>query len=219
MKHLKCLDHLYSLREEIGALRLVKCHMAHERVIKADESMLPVISRSPENNYQRIGLCSPEVRAKRLGCSHTSARIKLADAIDELTSSGEEVTGLGQRLRGELGWLNNQIHLLDHRKGEAEKTLARMLEEAFRAGAGELKGEELMDAEYGVQELELAHDEYVERIGRLRDEILIEIDKLMEQSRATLRSRGTLDEGLRGTPNGRAFSAAAMDSLELLVAD
>jgi hypothetical protein len=28
-----------------------------------------------------------------------------------------------------------------------------------------------------------AHDEYVERIGRLRDSVVIEIDKLLEESR------------------------------------
>jgi hypothetical protein len=183
MKYLKRRGHLYSLREEIAALRIVKCHMSHERVIRADESMLPVIGRFPGNSYQRIGLCSPEARAKRLGCSHTSARIKLEDAINELNSSGEEGNGLGPRLSSELSWLNNQIHLLDHRKGEAEKTLARMLEEAYRAGGWGRKGKELMDAENGIQELERTHDEYVERIGRLRDRVVIEIDKLMEQSR------------------------------------
>ncbi len=121
------------------------------------------------------------MRAKRLGCSHTSARIKLEDAINELNTSGEESNGLGRRLSSELNWLDNQIHLLDHRKGEAEKTLARMLEEAYRAGGRGRKGKELIDAENGVQELEQAHDEYVKRIGLLRDRVVIEIDKLMEQ--------------------------------------
>ncbi len=33
----------------------------------------------------------------------------------------------------ELNWLNNEIHLLDHRKGEAETVLARRLKEACGA--------------------------------------------------------------------------------------
>jgi hypothetical protein len=182
-EHLKRLGHLHSFREEIAALRIVKCRMSHERVIRVDGSTPRVICRFPENSYQRIGLCSPEVRAKRLGCSHTSARIKLEDAINELNSSGEKGNGPGPRLSSELSWLNNQIHLLDHRKGEAEKTLARMLEDAYRAGGWGRKSKELMDAENAVQELERTHDEYVERIGRLRDRVVTEIDKLMEQSR------------------------------------
>jgi hypothetical protein len=183
MKHQKPLHHLYSLREEIVALQIVKCHMSHERVITADESMLPIVCRIPENSYQRIGLCSPEVRAMRLGCSHTSARIKLEDAINELSSSAGEGNQLGPRLSRELSWLNNQIHLLDHRKGDAEKALARRLEETYGAAGLGCKGKELLDAENGVAELERVHDDYVEQIGRLRDRVLIEVDKLMDLSR------------------------------------
>lgn len=181
MRRQKLSDHLCSLREEIAALQIVKCHMSHERVITADESMLPVVCRIQENSYQRIGLCSPEVRAMRLGCSHTSARIKLEDAINELSANGGDGNRLGLRLSRELSWLNNQIHLLDHRKGDAEKALARKLEEAYGAGGLGCKGKELLDAENGVAELERVHDDYVEQIGRLRDRVVIEIDKVMEQ--------------------------------------
>lgn len=181
MTHHTRLGHLYSLREEIASLCIVKCHMSHERIIRAGESMLPVICRVPEGSYQRIGLCSPEVRAKRLGCSHTSARIKLQNAIDELNTSSEEGNGLGPLLSSELNWLNNQIHLLDHEKGEAEKKLASMLEEAYRAVGCTRKDKELMEAENALSELERAHDEYVERIRLLRDRVLIEMDKLIEQ--------------------------------------
>ena len=154
--------------------------MSHERVIRAGEPKLPVICRFTESNYERVGLCGPEIRAKRLGCSHTSARIKLEDAINELDTKDEEGNRLGPLLSSELNWLNNQIHLLDHRKGEAEKTLARMLEDAYRTGGWGRKGKDLIEAENRIQELERAHDEYVERIGGLRDRIIIEIDKLIE---------------------------------------
>ena len=179
MKHRQHLGHFYSLREEIAALTVVKCHMSHERVIVADESMLPVICRFPESSYARIGLCSPEIRAKRLACSHTSARIKLEDAINSLNRGDEESNELGQLLSSELKSLNNQIHLLDHRKGEAEKTLARILEEAYRPGGAGREGKELIEAENAVRELERTHDEYVERIGLLRERVVSEMDKLI----------------------------------------
>jgi hypothetical protein len=179
VKHQHPPGHLYFLREEIAALCVVKCRMSHERVIRAGEPMLPVICRYTESNYERVGLCGPEVRAKRLGCSHTSARIKLEDAINELNTRDEEGNRLGRLLSSELNWLNNQIHLLDHRRGEAEKTLARMLEDAYRAGGWGHKGKNLIEAENRIQELERAHNEYVERIGQLRDRIIIEIDKLI----------------------------------------
>ncbi|HJP91222.1 MAG TPA: hypothetical protein VJ875_04650 [Pyrinomonadaceae bacterium] len=97
-----------------------------------------------------------------------------------MDTKDEEGNRLGPLLSSELNWLNNQIHLLDHRKGEAEKTLARMLEDAYRTGGWGRKGKDLIEAENRIQELERAHDEYVERIGGLRDRIIIEIDKLIE---------------------------------------
>jgi hypothetical protein len=146
MKPQNRLDRLSSLREEIVVLCAVKCQMSHERVIREADSMLPVVCSFPEGNYQRIGLCSPEVRAQRLGCSHTTARIKLGSAIDELNGDSDE-SGPGSFLAHELNWLNNEIHLLDHRKGEAEKTLAKILEETYVAGDRARTAGRLSDAE------------------------------------------------------------------------
>lgn len=174
------LCRLYSLREEIATLLVVKCRMNHERVIRVGESMLPGACHITESTYERVGLCRPEVRAQRLGCSHTSARIKLEDAINALNMRSDEGNRLRQQLHNELNWLDNQIHLLDHRKGEAEKTLARLLEDTDGTGVPNRRATELLEAENELRELERVHDEYVERIGRLRDRIIIEIDKLME---------------------------------------
>ncbi|HEX7174773.1 MAG TPA: hypothetical protein VF240_05775 [Pyrinomonadaceae bacterium] len=182
MSFQKRLRHLYSLRAEVAALCVVKCRMSHERIIRAGEFMLPVICRLPEGSYQRIGLCSPEVRAKRLGCSHTSARIKLEVAINELNTDDGEGGGQGTSLGRELNWLNDQIHLLDHRKGEAEKTLAKIEEEIYRAGDRARRNEELIEAQRSVREMERLHDEYVEQIGALRDRLVKEMDKLIERA-------------------------------------
>jgi hypothetical protein len=173
-------NYLSSLREEIAALGAVKCHMSHERIIRAAGSLLPVVCRIPEGAYQRVGLCSPETRAQRLGCSHTMARIKLESAIDELEKGALEERGPGSFLRSELNWLDNEIHLLDHRKGEAEKTLAKILEEY---GASDRAGqpERLREAEETVRGMERLHDEYVDRMGILRDRVVTEMDRMIER--------------------------------------
>ena len=181
MKPQNRLDRLSSLREEIVALCAVKCHMSHERVIREGDSMLPVVCSFPEGNYQRVGLCSPKVRAQRLGCSHTTARIKLGSAIDELDLDGAVRSGPGSLLADQLNWLNNEIHLLDHRKGEAEKTLAKILEETYVAGDRARTAERLRDAEQAIRDMERLHDEYVDRIGVLRDRVVTEMDRLIEQ--------------------------------------
>jgi hypothetical protein len=145
--------------------------------------MRPVICSLPEGSYQRVGLCSFETRTQRLGCSHTTARIKLQDAINELNTGNEEGRGLSLSLLGELNWLDNQIHLLDHRKGEAEKTLAKLEEEMYRAGEQVSRGEELTQATKMILEMERLHDEYVEHIGVLRDRVVHQLDMLIEQTR------------------------------------
>ena len=181
MKPENFIDDLSLLRKEITALSVVKCHMSHERIIRAGEPMLPLVSSCPEGSYKRVGLCSPEVRAQRLGCSHTTARIKLEDAINELNAGNGKRGGQGPSLTSELNWLDNQIHLLDHRKGEAEKTLAKIEEEMYRAGDRTPRAN-LMGAQKAVQEMEQLHDEYVEQIGLLRDKVLNEIDRLIQRA-------------------------------------
>src|SRR5260370_26157362 len=176
----KPLNYLFSLREEIAALGAVKCHMSHERIIRAAGSTLPVVCRIPEGADRRVGLCSPETRAQRLGCSHTMARIKLESAIDELETGAREKNGPESFLRAELNWLDNEIHLLDHPKGEAEKTLARIMEEH---GASDRAGqtERLREAETKGRELERLTDEDRHRIGILRDRIVAEMDRMIER--------------------------------------
>jgi predicted nucleic acid-binding Zn-ribbon protein len=82
-------------------------------------------------------------------------------------------------LSRELRWLDNAIHLLDHRKGEAEKRLARIRDEVCGTSEREKKGEKVRKAEKEVGEMEQTHDEYVERLGHLRDKVISEIDKLL----------------------------------------
>ncbi len=195
----KSLNYLSSLREEIVAFRAVKCHMSHERIISVARSMLPVVDRLPESNYQRVGLCSPETRAQRLGCSHTMARIKLESAIDELETGAREKNGLESFLRSELNWLNNEIHLLDHRKGEAEKALGLL--EAYRASDRAGQVERFNEAEAKVREMERLHDEYVDRMGMLRDRVVTEMDRLVARYRLARGTSPTVREG-SGTEPG-----------------
>src|SRR4051812_35284337 len=94
-------DDLAHLRDEIAAGRIVKCRMQHEKFLPP----------APGGKLQRIGLCDSATRGERLGCSHSMARVKLKRAIQELPPE------VAAPLAEELSWLDNQIHLLDHRKG------------------------------------------------------------------------------------------------------
>src|SRR5579871_5742047 len=157
------IERLRSLHAEIASLCAVKCRMSHERVVRDATTGLPAACRFPIGSFRRIGLCAADVRATRLGCSHTSARIKLTDAIDVLAVPG------AARWREEARCLDNAIHLLDHRKGDAEKRLAEALERAQRSEMRAVAGE--------IRALEDEHDGYMERIERLKAQVLAEIQR------------------------------------------
>lgn len=181
MKEKKLIDRLRSLRKEIAALRIVKCHMSHERIRRVGEFMLPVVSRLPGGDYQRVGLCSPERRARRLGCSHTTARVKLQEAVNELNTGHGNNDEQDLELAARLNWLDNEIHLLDHRKSEAEKRLAKIEEQKYRSSDQADKSEELLGAKELVLEMERLHDKYVEQMGVLRERVLNSLDNLIRQ--------------------------------------
>lgn len=172
-------DQLRSLRKGIATLCIVKCRMSHERVVRDTATGLPITRRFPEGSYQRVGLCTPEIRATQLGCSHTSARIQLDDAIKALEMGYGELPATGLPFGSELAWLDNAIHLLDHRKGEAEQRLASILDEAHRSNEPADKREQVRATENEINEMEQLHDKYVERIGRLKESVIQEIDRLL----------------------------------------
>lgn len=176
------LQQLRSLREQIAALGVVKCRMSHERVVLAGDPGLPIRAHSSADSYRRIGLCPPEHRARQLGCSHTAARIWLGDAIQAIALHAAEHTA--ERLGEELRTLDNAIHLLDHRKGEAEKTLAHALSQAHMLGRDAASLATLRQTEDELRDMEQQHDAYVEGIAVLRERVLGELDALMQSEQA-----------------------------------
>jgi hypothetical protein len=167
-------SHLASLRDEIASLRVVRCRMAHERVVGVVAPARPPGGRGPLHSFERVGLCGPGERDLRLGCSHTMSRTKLDRAIGELEPERAEQLGR------ELNWVTNEIHLLDHRKGEAEARLASARHAAGGGSDGVSALEALKEAEE-VMRLERKHDEYVESIGALRDRVVSEIERMLQE--------------------------------------
>lgn len=165
-------SYLASLRDEIASMQVIKCRMAHERVVASAARAQQPVSRGPLYNFERVGLCSPEERAGRLGCSHTMSRTKLDGAINELEP--EKAKQLGQELNG----IANEIHLLDHRKGEAEARLASA-RRAVEGGCGDVRAFEVIKETEEVKRLERQHDEYVERVGVLRDRVVAELERIL----------------------------------------
>lgn len=157
-------------------MQIVKCRMSHERVVRDEVTGLPVPCRFPAGQYQRVGLCTPDQRARRLGCSHSTARIKLGDAIKALGAAYDQNDSAGMQFSSELTRLDNAIHLLDHQKGEAEKCLAARLGKGIEGGEPGVR-----EAERAIGEMEALHDRLVEQVERLRDRVVSAIHRRLEE--------------------------------------
>ena len=166
------LESLGTLRDRIASLRVTRCRMFHERVRVEDGIVLRVSRGEPEPVVVRIGLCSPEVRARNLACGHTMARYVLLDAVQALHAAGmlpdDARAGLQQRLTA----VSDAIHLLDHQKGDAERQLALSCE-----------GKQPCEGAAEVRRLEERHDAYAEQIRELQGEVLAHLDDALAGSR------------------------------------
>lgn len=168
------IAYLTLLRDEVASLRIVKCRMEHERIASSAGWVRQGTGQSLSPAFKRVGLCSPEVRAERLGCSHTMSRVKLDGAIKELWP------GIAERLGDELNWLTNQIHLLDHRKGAAEARKAMAAQQIGGRVGGDGASEAGTESQQ-VEEMEREHDRYVERLGQLREVVVTELNEAIRQ--------------------------------------
>ena len=164
------------LLEKIKNLKSVRCGLTHERVLIDKNSKLPITRNIKEIIYDRIGLCRPEIRSERISCGHTTAHLPLLKALEILESEGIIKTDL----RTELKRLLNRIYQLDHKKGDAEKHLAILIEKQF------YEPEKVLETDFkaaaaAIREIESQHNEYVERLGKMRDRIIGEMQMLIEK--------------------------------------
>jgi hypothetical protein len=171
------LDKLIELRERIRGLKAVKCRVNHERVKIDSGSGLPLTRQVGEIIYDRIGLCPSEVRAERISCGHTMARYLLAEALSILDRASEGDIGA---LRTELDEVTNNIHRLDHEKGDAEKHLAELIEKRLCAPES-FSSSELNAVNEQIRVLEQTHTDHTDQIDAIRKKILVEIKMVVDQ--------------------------------------
>jgi hypothetical protein len=159
-------ESLSTLRDQIASLQVTRCRMFHERVRVENGVVLRVSRGEPEREVVRIGLCSPEVRARNLACGHTMARYVLFDAVQALHVAGTLPDAAHADLQRALATVSDAIHLLDHQKGDAERK---------HALASEGK-EQPIERALDVRRLEEQHDGYAEQIRELQSTVLAHLD-------------------------------------------
>jgi hypothetical protein len=166
-------DSLESLRDRIASLQVTRCRMFHERVRIENGAVLRVSRGEPEPAVVRIGLCSPEVRARNLACGHTMGRYLLLDAVQALHAAGMLPEDARARLQRALGSVSDAIHLLDHQKGNAERHLALSTEAKHQPSDGAAE----------VRRLEEQHEAYAEQIRHLQRTVLEHLDAALDGGR------------------------------------
>ena len=147
--------------------------MFHERVRIENGAVLRVYRGEPEPGVVRIGLCSPEVRARNLACGHTMARYVLLDAVQALHAAGVLPEDERTPLQRALESVSDAIHLLDHQKGHAERWLALSTEAKQEPSQGAAV----------VRRLEVQHDACAEQIRSLQRTVLEHLDAALDRSR------------------------------------
>jgi hypothetical protein len=160
------LEPLRTLRDQIASLQVTRCRMFHERVRVENGVVLRASRGEQETAVVRMGLCSPEVRARNLACGHTMARYVLLDAVQALHAAGMLPHAARDDLHQALTTVSDAIHLLDHQKGEAERQLALSSEGKPQPG----------ERAAAVESLEERHDAYAEQIRELQRTVLAHLD-------------------------------------------
>jgi hypothetical protein len=153
---------LTTWRARVAALTAPACAMAHESIPLGPDGA-PARSAASPSGYARAGICPAAVRAAHVGCSHTTARHVLRDALDALNRGG---LGGDGPLRDELRDIENNISLLDHRRYDAETCHARALEAATPDST----------TQRAIDDLVAEHRRYAARALALRDAVLARLD-------------------------------------------
>jgi len=158
---------LVALRARVAALRAPSCAMAHESIALGPDAR-PVRSSLSPSGYARVGICPASTRANHVGCSHTTARYLLRDALDTLPDDADAA------LKDDLRALENAISLLDHRRYDAETRHAQALDGGTPAEAAA--------ARRVIDDLVAEHRACAVRALALRDAVLARLDAALTSS-------------------------------------
>ena len=159
------------------------CRLAHERVVQTNGIVQRYSLGGDESETMRLGLCSPEVRGKRIGCAHTTARYRLADALEALTRAGHLQASEAARLQEKLRQVSDAISFLDHRKGALEKQYALACEQLHLTSQESFAtrrafSEQIAAMKSDLRDMENTHGCHVQEVSALHHIVLVHLESL-----------------------------------------
>ncbi|MGE3799978.1 MAG: hypothetical protein AB7H80_03075 [Candidatus Kapaibacterium sp.] len=179
---------LAELRETISHFRAVSCRMKHENVVQVIPST-ELMSDGEEvvipPQFERVGFCPQDFRARQTACGHTMARYTLKEALEmlkEVEGESDQRDGATQQEKVIGEWLeewhriDGEIGQLDHRKGEVEKARAKFDEKMF--DEGRVMWEEI---ERELADISDHHQHCIVRLNKMQETILKSLDKVLQK--------------------------------------
>jgi hypothetical protein len=158
-------------RRRVAALQAPACGMAHEAIRFRSDAM-PVGDPNSSTGYARTDICPLAVRSGHVGCTHTTARHALRDALCAIPGGGDDA------LLRVLVDLEAAIGRLDHRRYDAETIHARAVDGGTTA--------ETTAAGRVIDDLVAEHRAYAARALSLRDAVLARLDTALVASDAAV---------------------------------
>ncbi len=165
-------ERLRAIEADIRSFDLSCCQLYHEKVKRKSDGITPIIDTSVEHGFERVTFCSNKTRASRLGCAHTSARVRLKNLIRKLPESfchqaqAEHWTKCVIRL--EMAIIRADMKKSDYELEHA-RCSANLCTSTQPAAS---TTEQLADLNEKIRLIELEHNACIQQLSSLCDEIL-----------------------------------------------
>ncbi|WP_156817092.1 hypothetical protein [Rubritalea marina] len=146
--------------------------MKHEKVQRSNNGIDPLPCSLSGEGFKRFQYCSNAIRSKRLGCAHTTARIRMLQILDDLPTRVAPEKQIEQ-WKSIVQELEQSIIDVDRKKSDAELAHAIQSAEIQREATkkSEIQGK-LANTAAHIAELIKTHNHYLDKLERLRNEVL-----------------------------------------------
>lgn len=169
--------------EEMKGLRIEDCEMAHECIKREPGSLMPLAAPAfCDADFLKESLCPPEKR-DHLGCAHTNYRQKATYLLEDLARAFPPAAAAARTFTAGLREIEWEIIQIDTRRQEEENARGHLAKALCEADPEKRREREelamgLEKAEGSIRELIHAHNRQNDRLRRLREELVRELEEL-----------------------------------------
>ena len=160
------------IRKELENFEFIHCGMAHEKIQRESDGISPLHDCAADHGLKRVTYCNAQVRSRRMGCAHTTARIKFLEILDKVPKTGlssEKVEAWKQQVSD----LDFAIIQVDQRKSDSELQHAQKSIELCDSPTKQAEiSADLHKLNKVIDNQINEHGNYLNQLKSLRDEVL-----------------------------------------------